>query len=231
MPAGDWAALRDRLLRALHELPTRDATRLYAEGFRWSNVAARHRKIARRAQSRVHGDDRLRVVYLDHVAKMSGGEIALLRLVPHLHDVRPHVILAEDGPLVQALHLAGVSTEVLPFPDPARRLSKDSVHPGGVSPRIAATSARYVMRLALRLRSLRPDLVHTNSLKAGVYGSVAGRLAGIPVIWHVRDHISEDYLPRPAVRLIRRMTRHLAVGVVANSTPRCALSRPRVIRW
>ena len=181
VPAGDWAALRDRLLRALHELPTRDATRLYAEGFRWSNVAARHRKIARRAQSRVHGDDRLRVVYLDHVAKMSGGEIALLRLVPHLHDVRPHVILAEDGPLVQALHLAGISTEVLPFPDPARRLSKDSVRLGGVSPRIAATSAQYVMRLALRLRSLRArPRAHELAQGRGVRqrGREAGRYPG-----------------------------------------------------
>jgi glycosyltransferase involved in cell wall biosynthesis len=37
------------------------------------------------------------------------------------------------------------------------------------------------------------------------------------VIWHVRDRIADDYLPRPAVKLVRRMTRHLATAVVANS--------------
>jgi glycosyltransferase involved in cell wall biosynthesis len=74
-----------------------------------------------------------------------------------------------------------------------------------------------VLRLAARLRQLRPDLVHTNSLKAGVYGSVAARLAGIPMIWHVRDRIEDDYLPRAAVLLVRRMSRHLATAVVANS--------------
>jgi glycosyltransferase involved in cell wall biosynthesis len=37
-------------------------------------------------------------------------------------------------------------------------------------------------------------------------------------MWHVRDRIAEDYLPRPAVRLVRGMSRHLAAAVVANST-------------
>jgi glycosyltransferase involved in cell wall biosynthesis len=59
--------------------------------------------------------------------------------------------------------------------------------------------------------------VHTNSLKAGVYGSVAARLAGIPVVWHVRDRIAGDYLPGSAIALVRRMSRHLATAVVANS--------------
>jgi glycosyltransferase involved in cell wall biosynthesis len=75
----------------------------------------------------------------------------------------------------------------------------------------------YVVRLARRLRRLRPDIVHTNSLKAGVYGILACRALGIPVVWHVRDRISADYIPRPAVRLIRALVR-LADGLVANST-------------
>ena len=49
--------------------------------------------------------------------------------------------------------------------------------------------------------SSQPDLVHTNSLKAALYGGVAGRLAGVPVVWHVRDRIADDYLPGIAVTL------------------------------
>ena len=217
IPTGDREALRDRLLRAAVDRPGRTAARAYAERFDWSVVAERHRAIVRRAAGGSATDDRLRVVYLDHVARLSGGELALLRLVPHLDRVRPHVILAEDGPLVGQLHLAGISTEVLPLADSGRQLRKGSVHPGAVPPRAAATTATYVLRLALRLRELRPDLVHTNSLKAGVYGSVAARLAGIPVIWHVRDRIADDYLPPNAVTLVRRMSRRLATAVVANS--------------
>jgi glycosyltransferase involved in cell wall biosynthesis len=215
--AGDADALRDRLVRAQLDRPSRAATRAYAERFDWSTVAERHRAIARRVAGHARADDRLRVVYLDHVARLSGGEIALLRLLPHLDRVRPHVILAEDGPLVARLHLAGISTEVLPLGAPARQLRKDEVPRRGASPRVATATAAYIVRLAAHLRRLAPDLVHTNSLKAGVYGSVAARLAGIPVVWHVRDRIAADYLPRPAVTLIQRMSRHLATAVVANS--------------
>jgi glycosyltransferase involved in cell wall biosynthesis len=219
---GDPLALSDRLRRAAVELPSRAATRAHAERFEWSVVAEQHRSLARHLIGRQNGSGRtptrrLRVVYLNHVACLSGGEIALLRLLPHLDRVHPHVLLAEDGPLVGRMHLAGISTEVLPLREPARQLRKAAVRGGGVSLPVAAITARYVLQLAARLRQLRPDLVHTNSLKAGVYGSVAARLAGIPMIWHVRDRIAEDYLPHSAVTLVRTMSRHLATAIVANS--------------
>lgn len=215
---GDAAALGKRIRAAAQgQLPARRATRVFGESFSWPRLAERHRALYRRL---VNGerDERPRVVYLDHVARLSGGEIQLLRLLPHLERVRPHVILAEDGPLAQRLTRAGVSVEVLPLSTAARDLRRDAVRPGGkTSPVVALHTLTYIARLALRLRVLRPDVVHTNSLKAGVYGSLAARAAGVPVVWHVRDRIADDYLPRPAVHLVRLLIRHLADGVVANS--------------
>ena len=73
------------------------------------------------------------------------------------------------------------------------------------------------MRLSRRIRALDADIVHTNSLKAALYGGVAGRLARVPVVWHVRDRIADDYLPTSAVRLVRTASRFLPTAVVANS--------------
>jgi glycosyltransferase involved in cell wall biosynthesis len=64
---------------------------------------------------------------------------------------------------------------------------------------------------------LRPDLVHTNSLKAAIYGGFAARIVGIPVVWHVRDRIADDYLPSSAARLVRALARRLPIAVIANS--------------
>jgi glycosyltransferase involved in cell wall biosynthesis len=214
---GDAEALRSRLLRAVHDRPSRAACRSYAERHAWPAVAERHRAIVRRVAGRARCDERLKVVYVDHVAQLSGGEIALLRLLPHLDRVNPHVVLAQDGPLVEQLHLAGISVEVLPLAPRARDLRKAEVRLDRLDPGAAAATAIYVLRLAHRLRHLRPDLVHTNSLKSGVYGSLAARLAGIPVVWHVRDRIAGDYLPGSAITLVRGMSRHLATAVVANS--------------
>ena len=215
--AGDTEALGARLQAAARgALPTRAATRSYAERFAWPAVAERHRALHRRlvAGSR---DERLRVVYLDHVARLSGGEIALLRLLPHLRRVNAHVILGEEGPLTARLAQAGISVEVLPIAAAARDARKDTVRLAGASPAALLATLTYVARLTLRLRQLQPDLVHTNSLKAGVYGSLAANAAGIPVVWHLRDRIAPDYLPRPAVRLVRGLVGRMADGVVANS--------------
>ena len=149
---------------------------------------------------------------------MSGGEIALLRLLPAIsQEVRATVLLGEDGPLVQALRATGASVEVLAMSTGLRDLRRAQVTPRRFDPRPLLALARYVWRLRRRLRELDADLVHTNSLKAALYGGLAGRLAGVPVVWHVRDRIADDYLPGAAVRLVRLAARVLPVSVIANS--------------
>src|SRR6185437_4586281 len=198
------------------ELPDRDVARAYAERFSWPAVAAAHRRLYRRLLDGTR-DDRPRVVFVDHVARLSGGEIALLRLLPHLDAVQVHVILGEDGPLAARLQQAGISVEVLPLAPSARDLRRGSARAGGVPLRTAFETLGYTLRLARRLRRISPDVVHTNSLKSGVYGGLAARLAGVPLVWHLRDRIAEDYLPRSATRVLRRLVPALAHGIVANS--------------
>ena len=219
VPAGDVTALAERIVRATETggLPSRPATRSFAAAYAWPKVADRIRAVEREALTAEAPARRIRVVYLDHVGRLSGGEIALLRLVPHLTEVEPHVILAEGGPFADALVQAGISTEVFGLSEPARGLRRSRVTARTLPIRAIGATAMHILRLALHLRRLRPDIVHTNSLKAGVYGSIAARLAGVPVVWHVRDRIAADYLPRGAVRVVGAMTRTLATAVVANS--------------
>jgi glycosyltransferase involved in cell wall biosynthesis len=149
---------------------------------------------------------------------MSGGEIALLRLLPAIAPlVDAHVILGEDGPLVGELRCAGATVEVLPMAEQVRDVRKDSVALGRLDPRPVLSLMTYVWQLQRRLRQIRPDIVHTNTLKAAFYGGLAARLAGVPVVWHVRDRIAADYLPRTAVRLVRLAAEVLPTAVVANS--------------
>ena len=172
---------------------------------------------------------RLRVVFVDHVARLSGGEIALLRLLPALsRKVDVHVILGEDGPLVKRLQAFGIDVEVMPLSPRLRDIRKASVRPSAIDVRAVADLPKYVFRLRRRLRELDADIVHTNSLKAALYGGVAGRLTRIPVVWHIRDRIAPDYLPRPAIALVHIAARLLPTAVVANSRATLAtVPRPR----
>ncbi|HEU5003745.1 MAG TPA: glycosyltransferase family 4 protein [Actinomycetota bacterium] len=219
VPAGDSGALARRLLAArtgARALPDPAACRAHAEEFSWRQVAARNQEVYRAASApgRPRG---VRVVYLDHYGGLSGGELALARLLPALSGVDAHVIVAEPGPLLDRLGRAGISTEVLALADRTRTLARSAVHPRALPLRAVWDSGAYVARLAWRLRRFRPDLVHTNSLKAAVYGGLAGRLAGVPVVWHVRDRIAADYLPKPAVAAVRALAHWLPARVICNS--------------
>ena len=203
-------ALADRLTTAARgALPDRHACRSYAEGFNWSACARANQTVYARAL-----DPRPRVVFLDHVARLSGGELALARLVENL-DVNAHVILGEDGPLAERLQKAGAEVEVLQLPPVARDLRRDQV---GARPEAALASARYVAALTRRLRRLRPDLVHANSLKSSLYGGLAARAAGVPLVIHLRDRLASDYLPPPALRVAQGAIRYFASGLITNST-------------
>jgi glycosyltransferase involved in cell wall biosynthesis len=201
---GDADALAARVLA---RLPARDACYVHARKFSWEAAADRHREVYRRAV-------RPRVVYLGHTSVLSGGELALARMLPAL-DVEAHVILAEEGPLADELRLRGVSVEVLPLAERTRSLGRESAVTH--LPFQLVRTLVHSVRLARRLRAIRPDVVHTNSLKAAFYGGVAARLAGVPVVWHIRDRIADDYMPRTVVALVRAVARIVPSAIVANS--------------
>jgi glycosyltransferase involved in cell wall biosynthesis len=158
------------------------------------------------------------VVIVDHVARLSGGEIALTRLLPTLaRFVDVHVILGEQGPLVERLRDLNIDTEVIPLAPRLRDVRRETVRPTRLDPRAVVHVPLAVFQLSRRLRALDADLVHTNSLKAAFYGGIAARLARVPAVWHVRDRIATDYLPRAAVVLVRAASRLLPAAVVANS--------------
>ena len=226
VPTADPGALAARLLGAANGLvPSQEACRAHAERFAWDQVAQTHldryRQTADPTSTRM-----LRVVYVGHTAVLSGGELALARLLPALEDVEATVILAEDGPLAERLRRDGITVEVLAMDAQVRRLQRDQVGARASMLLAVAGTLRYAWRLRRRLHQLRPDLVHTNTLKAALYGGLAGRLAGVPVVWHVRDRITADYLATPALRLVRAAARLLPAAIIANSeSTRATLGR------
>lgn len=211
--AGDVFALAERLS---HPLPGRGACREHAEQFSWGACIDRHVQLYQRAV-RPPRDWKLRVVYIDHTARLSGAELALLRLLPALEDVEAHVILGEDGPLVARLHEAGVSVEVMTLAVGAASLDRERIRMATATSREGVEAAIYTVRLARRLHQLRPDLVHTNSLKAAIYGGLAARMVGIPVVSHAHDRLANDYLPVGAARVARAAFTLLPRAVIAPS--------------
>lgn len=188
---------------------------------------------ADRARRAPVGGGRLRVVFVDHCALASGAELALARMLPAFRGVDGSVILAEEGPLSDLLRAQGCDVRIEAMDPRTRQLRKDTVVPGLTLLQPVMSAGRYALHLARIIRHMQPDLVVTNSLKSALYGALAARLAGVPSVWHLRDRIAEDYLPRPAVIGVRIVARFLPSGIVANSEATLGtlrLSRSSMVR-
>jgi len=161
-----------------------------------------------------------RILFFDHTAALGGGEIALWHLVEALDRARfePVVVLAADGPLCGKLNEAGVETHVLPLAPELVQTRKGSLGPRSLlRAGLAMRALLYVWRLARFISQRRIDLVHTNSLKADLIGGFAARCARVPVVWHIRDRIADDYLPPAVVAVFRWLLRVVPDGIIANS--------------
>lgn len=161
----------------------------------------------------------IRVLFLDHTAELSGGEIALVEIVRHIDRTRiePIVVLGSDGPLVERLK-PYAQVHIIPMAASVAQARKDAL---GFRSLLQLSAIRAALHFLMRLRRFIDeqaiDVLHTNSLKASVIGGIAGRLQSRKVIWHIRDRIADDYLPHKIVRLMRLLARVLPHCVVANS--------------
>ena len=134
VPAGDADRLARRIELALarpEDAPRSGTCRRRAETFSWQASALRHADVYRRAELARRGSSAAEPAadrVLDHCALLSGGELALVRLVQALGDsVDPHVILGEEGPLIRRLSLGGVSSEVLPLSQSVRETTRHRI--------------------------------------------------------------------------------------------------------
>lgn len=166
-----------------------------------------------------NNDSAMRVLYIDHTSKIGGGEIALFNIVRYLDRtaVTPSVLLFEDGPFADKLRPV-VDLHILPLDASVAHASKDGLGvSSGMKLGAVFQTLRHILKVTRFIRASGAEIVHTNSLKADIIGGIAGRLARVPVIWHVRDRIENDYLPARVVSVFRRLARTLPKFVIGNS--------------
>ncbi|MEE9276656.1 MAG: glycosyltransferase, partial [bacterium] len=112
------------------------------------------------------------ILYCHHYAQIAGGETSLLELFRSLDRSRFRPLLAGpgEGPFPEAARALGVEVAPLEY-GPLRRADR-------------------LLRSAARLRRIAREkgaaLLHANGPPTNLPAALAGRLAGLPVIWHAR---------------------------------------------
>lgn len=136
------------------------------------------------------------ILYLDHAPVWGGAEAVLVNLITHLDHSRFHPVVgtAVGSPLADRLQTMGLPCYLLPFATLNRARWRLPVH--------LAQSVTAVSRL---IRQTNAAIIHTNTVRAHIVGTLAGWLTHTPVIWTIHDNT----FPPPLVRLLAGIPRRV----------------------
>lgn len=139
---------------------------------------------------RIEEEEKINILYFSSFGTLKGGgQRSLFYLLRGLNRnlFNPIVVCPEPGDLVDQLQALGIVTLVMPFK------------------RLRQLSGGFAWRILRLIRERRISLVHTDAPAETFYAGIAARLAGVPLIWHIRvsdagpaDHL----LAKLATRLI-----------------------------
>lgn len=162
----------------------------------------------------------MNVCFISPSAELGGSEQSLLDILQVLRDapVDASLLTFADGPLVGLARGCGVDARIVQLPKELFGLGE-----GALTSRLAlgeianagrgwAGLVKFVSAFRGELAALGPDVVHTNGIKAHVFG---GALAPrhMALVMHVRDYLSQRRIARRILPALRRQR----MQVVANS--------------
>jgi glycosyltransferase involved in cell wall biosynthesis len=148
------------------------------------------------------------ILFVNHTGAISGAEHSLLNLLTGLREeVNVRLACPATGPLASAARRLGVPVDEIPGTDGSLKL-----HPRETPLAVGRMSVAAV-HTAGYARRMRADVIHANSIRAGLVTVPAARMVSLPVVVHLRDRLPRSRVADLSLRLI-------ATGaqiVIANS--------------
>lgn len=226
VPPGDVEATAAAIAALLDD--PQQAAAMVAAGRRWvcerfrdTDAFAAWAALAARVVRRVADDRPVRVLFIDHETRLSGGERELVDLVRALGPrVDAHVAVPDDGPFADALREAGALVHLVPMAASLRQVSRWDLarRPHLAVGHLVAAAAAW-LRIARLARRVRPAVIHTNSMKAHVLAAGAGVAGRAPVLWHVRDILEPGWVQRAFAVAAGRIPRRVVCISAAVAAP------------
>jgi L-malate glycosyltransferase len=155
----------------------------------------------------------LKILFYNHTGQIGGAERLLLTILARLNRTAfdATVICPDSGGLQEAVAELGIRNDTLSDLKARFTWRADNLV------RYLGSFAHVIRELRKKIISIEPDLIHANSVRAGLVASAATLGLGKPVIWHVHD-----LLPRhpfnPLIRAIAFVSRRTRIIAVAQAS-------------
>ena len=168
----------------------------------------------------MNSSGRMRVLYINHTGQVSGAERVLLDMLKGLDRryYEPFVACPADGRLTRAITAEDVPCVEIPQVQ-ARfgwRLSQLW--------QAARTMSQAVVAVRRTVSYLKPDIVHANTLRAGIVVSLATAGMSRPSIWHVHDTLPRHPFSS-AIRVLAFLSRRTQIVTVSDAVAKAFRGR------
>lgn len=155
----------------------------------------------------------MRILFLIGTLDVGGAERQLVELATRLRPEFEPVILclsATRGPLAKTLEQAGVRVEAVGMPAVRNKRGLQRLS-------AASSTPAALMRLVSTIRRYRPDVIHGFLFHGYILATMAGRLAGVPVVVGSRRSLSNFKRDRPMLQTLERRVNDRTDLIIANS--------------
>ncbi|AFY73352.1 glycosyltransferase [Synechococcus sp. PCC 7502] len=149
------------------------------------------------------------VVFVNPVGTLGGSEKMLLTMMSALQyedpDIDIHLIVGNEGNLVDAAQKLGVKVSILPIPDQVYELGDRCTRENlsGLKLLFALFGAwgaigKYLNQFRALVREIKPDILHCNGIHSHVLTAMAN--LNLPIIWHIQNFYSRSGFIASALR-------------------------------
>ncbi|HAD82223.1 MAG: hypothetical protein A2509_03985 [Candidatus Edwardsbacteria bacterium RIFOXYD12_FULL_50_11] len=145
-----------------------------------------------------------KILFFDHSPIISGAEYSLLDILQGLKNkpVDYRLLTIKGSKLIKKTNDIGIETIEISLPERLLYINKNDFQrqPGKIIQSLGSVK-KTVIEIYNILRRGKYDAIYTNTLKSHILGGLAGTMAGVKVIWHLRD-IPIQPRPKRAIQLL-----------------------------
>lgn len=157
----------------------------------------------------------MKIVFYNHTGQVSGAERVLLTLMTRLNarEFERVLVCPAEGPLVKMASEAGISVQTV-----AHLNARFTWRPDRY---IGYCKSFYQVMTDLRrtLVGLNPDVIHANSIRAGLVATAATLGLKMKVVWHLHDMLPRHPLSS-AIRMVAATSKRSCMIAVSEAVGR-----------
>lgn len=167
----------------------------------------------------------MKILFYNHTGQVSGAERLLLMILSRMDrdGFEPLVVCPEQGPLQKMANDLGVRVESV------RGLEARFTWRVDHLARYCKSFCGVIRQLRRRVISIKPDLLHANSIRAGLVATAATFGLGTRVVWHLHDMLPRHPLSA-SIRIFAALSTRTEIIAVSEAVARNFRGRlPRLL--